>query len=471
MSFEYDGYLSVFTWRYGTDSMRRIWSQEHKRRLWRQLWAALAESQAEAGLVTDEQAADLRAHVDDIDIARAQAIEAEIKHDLMAEIRAFAEQCPDGGGIIHLGATSADIQDNADALRIRESLCLTESALEGLLGHLADQIERWANEACIGMTHLQPAEPTTIGYRLAVYGQDLLMALDDVRRARESVRGKGLKGAVGTAASYADLLTDTGTTPAELEADFMARAGLETFPVTGQTVPRMQEFRVLNALAAVGGVLYRFAFDLRLLQSPFIMECSEPFATGQVGSSAMPFKRNPVNAENVDSLGRFVAALPRIAWDNAAHTLLERTLDDSANRRIVLPAAFLAVDEMVKRGTRIVKGLNINAERVQKNLNAYGAFSGIERVLMALVKAGADRQIMHERLREHAMAAWETVAAGGPNPLVDRLTLDEVVRGYLQPDHIRALMDASGYVGDAPERARKMAAALRASIRKKIQEE
>jgi adenylosuccinate lyase len=221
---------------------------------------------------------------------------------------------------------------------------------------------------------------------------------------------------------------------------------------------------VLTALAGLAASLYRFAFDLRLLQSPSIGEWSEPFGARQVGSSAMPFKRNPVNAENLDSLARYVAALPRVAWDNAAHSLLERTLDDSANRRVILPDAFLASDELVRRAHRVLRGLNIHEGAIARNLATYGTFAATERLLIESVRAGADRQEMHELIRGHAMAAWEDVQHGEPNPLADRLATDPEVLRYLPADRVRELLDATSHVGDAPERARQMAVTIREHI-------
>ncbi|HEC34590.1 MAG TPA: adenylosuccinate lyase, partial [Chloroflexi bacterium] len=311
-------YLSPLTWRYGSEEMRHIWSEAHRRRLLRRVWVALARAQAEAGLVTPEQAADLEAHQDQVDIKRATQLEAELRHDLMAELRAFAEQCAVGGPVLHLGATSQDILDNADALRLREALDLIRQQLADLLGTLAERIERTADLACMGYTHLQPAEPTTVGYRLAQYAQDLLADLEEVNRLRATVRGKGFKGAVGTSASYAQLLRGTGWAPADLERRAMEILGLEAYPVTTQVCPRKQDWRVLTTLTGMAQSLHRFGFDLRLLQSPAIGEWSEPFGKRQVGSSAMPFKRNPINAENICSLARYVAALPAVAWENAA---------------------------------------------------------------------------------------------------------------------------------------------------------
>jgi adenylosuccinate lyase len=459
--FDHRTYVSPLSWRYGSEQMRQLWSEEHKRRLWRRIWVSLAAAQAELGLVTPEQVADLRAHADAVDVDRAHEIEAEIRHDLMAEIKAFAEQCPVGGGIIHLGATSMDIKDNADVLRLREAMDLLLGRLRALLVDLAAQIEAQADRACMGYTHLQPAEPTTAGYRLAQYGLDLLMDLEELQRARDRLKGKGFKGATGTSASYTQLLTSAASTAKDLEARVMATLGLEAFPVATQTYPRKQDWLVLNALAGLGGSLYKFAFDLRILQAQPYGEWSEPFGRQQVGSSAMPFKRNPESAETMDSLARLVAALPRVAWDNAAHSLLERTLDDSGNRRMILPQAFLMAEELLRRAHRILRGLVIYEGAVVRNLTSYGPFAATERLLMELVKAGADRQAMHERIRQHSLAAWDAIQRGEQNPLADLLAADPVILGFLPTERVGALLEAGAYVGDAPQRARELAAVIR----------
>jgi adenylosuccinate lyase len=463
-------YLSPFTWRYGSEAMRHIWSEAHKRQLWRQLWIALAQAQQQVGLVTPAQVDDLRAHATDIDVDRAHQIEAEIHHDLMAEVKTYAEQCPIGGGIIHLGATSMDIEDNTDALRLRESLDLILAQLTALLTELAAQIDRWADTPIIGFTHLQPAEPTTLGYRLAQYGFDLLTDLTELRTVRDGIRGKGFKGAVGTSASYGELLAGLPgfaadpSPAAQLEAAVMSAIGLEAFPVATQTYPRKQDWLVMNALAGLAGSLYKFAFDFRLLQAPALGEWAEPFGARQVGSSAMPFKRNPINAENIDSLARFIATLPRVAWDNAAHSLLERTLDDSANRREMFPAGFLATAEILRRATRLIRDLRLDEAAMARNLEKYGTFAATERVMMSAARQGADRQEMHEIIREHSLAAWAEIAAGRPNPLPARLSADERITRYLPAAQIIALLDGGQYVGDAPTRAKDMAARLIAAV-------
>lgn len=463
---DFTTYQSPFSWRYGSPAMRQTWSEQRKRLLWRQIWVALAEVQAEYGLVHPEQAADLRAHAGEVDLPRALEIEAEIHHDLMAEVRVFAEQAQRGGGIIHLGATSMDVEDNADALRLRESLDLTLESLRELLRALHPHLVQQADTPLIAFTHIQPAEPSTLGCRMAQYAQDLLEDYQTLQSVRENIRGKGFKGAVGTSASYAELLGAENL--ADFEQKLSQKLNLPFYLVATQTYPRKQDYSVLSALAGLAQSLYKMAFDLRLLQSPPIGELSEPFGSKQVGSSAMPFKRNPIRAEKIDSLGRYLAQLPRIAWDNAAHSLLERTLDDSANRRVILPEAFLAADEMLHTLREILSGLRINDQAIRRNLETYGPFAATERVLMAAVRAGASRQEMHEIIRAQSMTAWQAIQSGEPNPLVENLSKDPEILKFLSPQQVRNLMDYAHHLGNAPEKARQMARAVQAAIRNPI---
>lgn len=460
-TYTFDTHLSPFTWRYGSDEMRHIWSLVNQRLLWRRLWVALAEAQQHAGLVTPAQVADLRTHESQVDIPRALALEAELHHDLMAEVHAFAEQCPVGGGIIHLGATSMDIEDNAEALRLREAVGLVLQRLQAVLMLLADRIDQEAAHICMAFTHLQPAEPTTIGYRLAFIAQDLLADFQALRQLRDAIRGKGFKGAVGTSASYTELLQGTGMTPRQMEDYIMQAIQLPAFEVAHQTYPRRQDYEILSLLASIGMTAYKFAFDLRLLQSPPIGEWSEPFAKRQVGSSAMPFKRNPINAENINSLARYLAALPRVAWDNASHSLLERTLDDSGNRRVVLPDAFLVIDEILLRMKKLLTGLQLDEYAIQHNLDLYGIFAATERLLMEAARRGGNRQELHEIIRQHSLTAWESLRHGEQNPLVSLLARDEKITHLIPSEEVVSLLNAAGYVGDAPERARRLAQQIR----------
>jgi adenylosuccinate lyase len=455
-------YQSPYSWRYGSDAMRRVWSEEHKRELWRQLWVWLAEVQVNYGLATGEQVERLRSAVSRVDVARSLEIEEKIKHDLMAELKVFADQTAEAGGILHLGATSMDIKDNAVVLQIREASLVIRDRLSRVLDLLADKIERHADLPILAFTHLQPAEPTTLGYRLAYYAQDLLESYREVSDLVDNLRAKGFTGAVGTSASFRELIGEEQLP--EFQGRLADKMGLDFYPVVSQTYPRSQDYRVLNSLAGIGAVLYKFAFDLRLLQNPLHGEWAEGFGAEQVGSSAMPFKRNPILAEKMDSLGRLIAQLPRVAWDNAAHSLLERTLDDSANRRTVLPEAFLIADEMLLAGGKILESLRIDPERMEHNLAQFGPFAAVERVLMALGRAGADRQEMHENLRVHSLQAWEAIQAGHPNPLEDSLAADPEITRYLTPEELQDLLVIDDYHGDAPARARKLAASVRREV-------
>lgn len=463
-TFDHETYLSPLTWRYGSAAMRKIWSEAQKRRLLRRFWVALAEAQADAGLVSADQVADLRAHQDEINIARAEEIEREIRHDLMAEIKTYAEQCTIGGAIIHLGATSMDVLDNVDALRLRDALDLILDQLQGLLTTLAGRIEAEAHTPAMAFTHIQPAEPTTIGYRLAQYGQDLLIDWTELQQVRNGIRGKGLKGAVGTSASYTQLLETSTWSARELEEQVMGKLGLQAFTAATQTYPRKQDLLVLNALSGLCASLHKFALDLRILQSPPIGEWSEPFGAKQVGSSAMPFKRNPITAENIDSLTRQVAALPRVAWDNVALSILERTLDDSANRRVFLPEAFLLTDEVLRRAHGLIEGLRIWSGPTARNLRDYGIFAATERVLMAAVRAGGDRQLLHEVIREHSLTAWAALQDGHANPLATLLAADPRITDFVPTALVPTLLDATDHVGDAAERALTVASQMRAAV-------
>ena len=462
--FGYDSYLSVNTWRYGTPTMRRVWSELRKRQLLRRVWVALAMAQQDAGLVSAEQVADLQAHVDDIDIERALEIEKETQHDIMAEIRTYAEQCPIGGGIIHWGATSADIDDNVHLLRVRESAELISEQLKQLLLLLAEKIEQYADHVVMAHTHIQPAEPTTLGYRFSVYAQDLLEDWLDLQRLIGSLRGKGLKGAVGTQASYVELLAGSGTDSAEMEARAMQYLDLPYYPIATQTYTRQQDVRVMNVLSGIGSSLHKFAMDFRVLQSPPFGEWAEPFGTKQVGSSAMPFKRNPINTENICSLARYISSLPSIAWQNASQAILERSLDDSANRRLFFPEGFLATSEMLHKAIRVIKGMTVREEAIARNIGIYAPFAATERVLMGLVRAGASRQDAHEWIREASLQAWSVVQLGGENPLIELVAQHSEVLSYLSAEEILELMRGEAHIGTAAIRARAFGQMVRTTL-------
>ncbi|MDY0289732.1 MAG: adenylosuccinate lyase [Sphaerochaeta sp.] len=463
-SYTHETYISPFTWRYGSPAMKGLFSEVTKRRLLREIWIALATAQQKAGLVTDEQLAELIKNKENIDIQRASEIEAEIHHDLMAEIKTFAEQCPKGGSIIHLGATSMDVLDNMDALRLRSATHLIIEQTKALLAAFAEKMEAYADVPCMAFTHIQPAEPTTIGYRFAQSAQDLAEDLKALQDVAASIRGKGIKGAVGTSASYAELLKGRGMTAFELESEVMEAIGLKSFTAATQVYPRKQDWRIITALSGLCCTLYKFALDFRLLQSPPIGEWSEPFGSKQVGSSAMPFKRNPINCEKVDSLCRFVASQSEVLWQNAASTMLERTLDDSANRRVTLPECFLATDEILSTTTKVVKGMQIHRTGVKRNLATYGLFAASERLLMELGRRGADRQEMHELIRHYSLKAWAEVQEGESNTLAEMLSGDKTVRSFMQKDEVLASLNAEEYVGDAPLRTRMILEEVKSAL-------
>lgn len=455
--FDHTTFLSPFTWRYGSPEMRRIFSEVERRATWRRIWVALAESQFKHGLVTRKELDDLRSKMgpENIDIQRALEIERETKHDLMAEIKTYAEQCPVGGGKIHLGATSMDIEDNADVMRMKKALDLILTRLVNCLDSLTRQIERYADLPCMGWTHLQPAEPTTLGYRISLYAQDLLIDLMNVEHLLEDLmKGKGMKGAVGTYASFVRAMGGAGRARS-MEARTMRSLGIEAFPVASQTYPRKLDYLVLSTLAGIAQSAYKFGLDIRHLQSPPYGELSEPIGGKQVGSSAMPFKRNPIASERMCSLARYVSVLPQVAWENAAQMVLERTLDDSANRRIVIPEAFLATEECLIIYDHIARGLVVYREMVARNLERYGPFAATEPLLMRLVQLGEDRQKMHERLRELSFAAWERVMRGEENPLPKMIMEDGTIASKMSPGEIEELMRPEAHVGDAPRRCRE----------------
>jgi adenylosuccinate lyase len=453
---DYRTYASPFSWRYGRAELRTLFSEEERRKLWRAVWVALAQAQSRDGLVSAEEVADLRAHAHEIDIEAALAIEREIHHDLMAEIRVFASQAKIGGGKLHLGATSMDIEDTVETYRLRLALSYVGANLDELLRSFAAKIRQYADLVAMAFTHLQPAEPTTLGYRLAVYAQDLLIDDSNLRFVFEALTTKGLRGAVGTAASYEHLLDHRGTSSA-FESFVLDRFGLQARDVSTQTYPRKLDYLLLSGLAGLGASLSKFAADVRILSSPEFGEVAEPFGRAQVGSSAMPFKRNPILSERIDSLARLLAGYADVAWQNAATNYLERTLDDSANRRTILPEALLCADEIVSLARKVIDGLRVDERRIAHNLRTYGPFAGSEAVMMEAARAGGDRQALHERIRDAAMQAWDALARGEDNPLAQTLAGDATLTALVDPAEIRRLLDPGKHVGTAPQRARALA--------------
>ncbi len=453
---DYRTYASPFSWRYGRAELRALFSEEERRRLWRAVWVALAQAQQRVGLVSQAEVDDLRAHAGEIDIEAALEIEREIHHDLMAEIRVFASQAKIGGGKLHLGATSMDIEDTVETYRLRVALAAVGESLRALMGSLAGRVREYGDLVCMAFTHLQPAEPTTLGYRLAVYAQDLLIDDSNLRFVFDQLTTKGLRGAVGTAASYEHLLDHNGKS-GEFEAYVLERFGLQARDIATQTYTRKLDYLLLSGLAGVGASLSKFAADIRILSSPEFGEVFEPFGKSQVGSSAMPFKRNPIMCERIDSLARLLVGYSDVAWQNAATNYLERTLDDSANRRTILPEALLCADEIISLAAKVVDGLRVDERRIAHNLRTYGPFAGTESIMMEAVRAGGDRQALHESIRSAAMDAWSALSRGEDNPLAQTLSGDATLAALVDPAQIRRLLDPIGHIGTAPQRARALA--------------
>ncbi len=449
MEYDHSTYISPFTWRYGSDEMKRIFSEENKRLLLRRVWIALARAEMKYGLVTKEQLEELILHKDDINIDRASEIENTIHHDLMAEIKTYAEECPKAGAVIHLGATSMDALDNADVLRFKDALILIRKRLDDVIKALSEKAEEYKSTITMAFTHIQPAEVTTIGYRLAQTIEDLLDDREELERVISSLKGKGMKGAVGTAASYYTL---TDGESMELEKAVMEELGIKAYDATTQIYSRKQDLRIIAVLSSIACTLNKFSQDFRVLQSPVIGEFSEPFSSMQVGSSAMPFKRNPINSEKICSLSRIVEGAYSTAWINASSTFLERSLDDSASRRIFIPESFLSLDEMLITEKKVVEGMNVHSAATKRLIDNYSIFASTERLLMELGKRGADRQKMHEEIRKESLKAWSIVQEGGKNPLKEELENNSEIKSFLSKDEISSFLDAGKYIGDAIER-------------------
>lgn len=435
--------------RYASREMLYNFSAEKKFRNWRRLWVALAEAQQELGLpITDAQIAELRAYQDDVNYEVAEARERQVRHDVMAHIYAYGQQCPTARGIIHLGATSAFVTDNTELMQMRDGLLILRAKLLRLIADLADFAMRYKDLATLGYTHFQAAQLTTVGKRACLWLQDLMMDYETLERTWTRVKFRGVKGTTGTQASFLELFAGDHDKVKRLDQMVTERMGFrEAFPVTGQTYPRKLDSQVLHVLSEVAQSAHKFSSDIRLLQS--VGEMEEPFDTEQVGSSAMAYKRNPMRSERMAGLARYVMITALNAPLTAATQWFERTLDDSANRRLVLPETFLATDAVLRLYLNVVRGLTVSpaviARRVQQEL----PFMATEALLMAGVKAGGDRQILHERIRIHAMAAAQTVKEGGTNDLIERVAADPLFAA-VQPE-LPALLAPQRFVGRAPQ--------------------
>jgi adenylosuccinate lyase len=445
-----ESYQSPLSGRYASQAMRANFSDQRRAATWRALWIALAEAEQKLGLpITDEQLAELRAHATDVDFEAVARHERALRHDVMAHIHAWGEQAPKARAIIHLGATSCFVTDNADLIAMREGVRLLRRQLVGVIAILREFAWTWRAQPALGFTHFQPAQATTVGKRATLWIQDLLGDLADLDHAEAAIRFRGVKGTTGTQASFLELFAGDHAKVRELDRMVTAKMGFERgFGVTGQTYPRKLDFRVLQVLSSIAQSAHKFATDLRLLAHR--REVEEPFETSQVGSSAMPWKRNPMRSERMCALARHVMC----TLDNTAHTAanqgLERTLDDSANRRLSLPEAFLATDAVLNLYLNVAAGLVVNVGVIERNLAAELPFLASENLMMEAVKAGGDRQTVHEAVRRVSHAAARALKeTGGANPLPELLAADPAL-GALA-GRLSELLDARHYVGRAPE--------------------
>ncbi|HXQ29212.1 MAG TPA: adenylosuccinate lyase [Gemmatimonadales bacterium] len=443
-------YTSPLSQRYASPAMQELWGEERRIGLWRRLWLALLEAERELGLGIPEAAvAQVRAHLDDADLERAAEHERRIRHDVMAHIHHLGEQAPLARPYIHLGATSAYVTDNADLWLMREGLRILVGRLAAVLQALAKTAERYRALPCLAYTHFQPAQLTTVGKRVTLWMQDF--ALDGVEALHrlETLPFRGVKGTTGTQASFLELFDGSDEKVRELERRVCQKMGFEVVvPVTGQTYPRKIDAQVLAVLSGIAASAAKFATDLRLLQHEG--ELLEPFESDQVGSSAMPFKRNPMRAERMTGLARFVIELEGNAWHTAAEQWLERTLDDSANRRLVLPEAFLATDALLVLATNVAAGLEVREQTIARHVAEQMPFLATERLLMRGVKAGGDRQRLHDVIRTHSLAAADRSNGSGPGELLERLGRDRAFQS-LGVAVLPTELDPVTYIGRAPK--------------------
>lgn len=446
-----DRYNSPLGTRYASPAMQKLFGDETRAVLWRRLWIALAEAQRELGLAIPEQAlAEMRAHERVVDLARAAEYEARFRHDVMAHLHAYGDVAPAARPFIHLGATSAFVADNADLLVVREALQLVLARIGAVLRALRVVADRHRALPTLAYTHLQPAQLTTVGKRAALWMQEFVADAAEIAHRRDTLAFLGCKGTTGTQASFLDLFHGDHDKVRRLERLVAQKVGMErVVPVSGQTYPRKTDAQVLAALAGVAQSGAKLAADLRLLQH--LGEVLEPFEAEQIGSSAMAYKRNPMRAERITSLARFVMHLLANAEETAAQQWLERTLDDSANRRLVIPEAFLGADAVLVLATDVTRGLEVREAVVRRNVLRELPFMATERCLMLGVQAGGDRQVLHEVIRRHAMDVARAVAEdGAPNDLLERLAADPAFAKAKVRDVARDV-DPRHFVGRAPE--------------------
>jgi adenylosuccinate lyase len=426
----HDVYENPLITRYASSDMATLWGDQRKFSTWRRLWVMLAEAEAELGLpISQQQIAELRAHIDDINFEAAEKYEQKLRHDVMAHVHAYGDQCPAARPIIHWGATSCYVTDNTDLILIREGLQLIAGRLAAVIIALADFAKQHRDLPALSFTHLQPAQPTTVGRRVCLWAYDLVLDLNEVEHRIETLAARSTKGTTGTQASFLALFDGDHEKVRRLERLVAEKMGFEkTYVITSQTYSRKIDAQVLDVLAGIAASSHKAATDLRILAHR--KEIEEPFEKDQIGSSAMAYKRNPMRAERICSLARFAMSLAANAAQTHATQWMERTLDDSANRRIVIPQAFLAIDAILLLYHNVASGLVVYPHVIAKHLAEELPFMATENFLMAAVAAGGDRQSLHERIRQHSQAAAAVVKEqGGANDLIDRLKKDKAFAG------------------------------------------
>ena len=446
----HESWTSPLSGRYASRAMLELWSARTRHGLWRRLWLALAEAERELGVNIPSEAIDqMREHLDDIDFDAVAAFERRFRHDVMAHVHAFGDVAPAAKPFIHLGATSAFVTDNADLILMRRGLELLNGRILSVLRALASFAAKWRSEPTLGYTHLQPAQLTTVGKRATLWMQDFVIDYRDIEHRRSTMPFRGVKGTTGTQASFLELFGGNHERVRELDRLVTARMDFGTsLSVTGQTYTRKIDAGVLSAVSGVAASAAKFAGDMRMLQS--FGEIEEPFEEEQIGSSAMAYKRNPMRSERINSLARFVLSLETNANQTHSVQYFERTLDDSANRRLVIPEAFLAADAILLLVSNIVGGLEVHPARIQQRVRAELPFMATEKILVEAVGAGGDRQEAHEVIRRHSIAAARAMKDGGAsNDLLDRLANDSDLR--IDPERLALAADPSRYVGRAPE--------------------
>ena len=444
-----DKYVSPLSERYASKEMQYIFSPDMKFRTWRKLWIALAETEKELGLpITDEQIEELKSHAEDINYEVAKEREKVVRHDVMSHVYAYGVQCPKAKGIIHLGATSCYVGDNTDIIVMSEALKLVRKKLINVIAELRNFADKYKNQPTLAFTHFQPAQPTTVGKRATLWMQEFLMDLEDLEYVAGTLKLLGSKGTTGTQASFLELFDGDQETIDKIDPMIAEKMGFKAaYPVSGQTYSRKVDTRVLNILAGIAASAHKFSNDIRLLQH--LKEVEEPFEKTQIGSSAMAYKRNPMRSERIASLSRYVMVDALNPAITSATQWFERTLDDSANKRLSVPEGFLAIDGILDLCLNVVDGLVVYPKVIEKHLMSELPFMATENIMMDAVKAGGDRQELHERIRELSMEAGRTVKVEGKeNNLLELIAADPAFN--LSLEDLKKTMDPARYVGRAP---------------------